>query len=167
MSNPTPPSAPNSDTDTDARPKRIEWIARGVAQRGSHVLLCRDTKRGYFYLPGGHVEPGERAPEALTREFLEETGLDATPGPLLAVAEHLFEQRGKPRHEVNAVFHVEHLGIEEGEDVPSLEPGLEFRWVDLASLADIDLRPSALKAWLMAAAGSADAGGVEWISHRE
>src|SRR5262249_44925533 len=39
----------------------IEVIARGVIRRGRFVLACRNVKKGYVYLPGGHVEFGETA----------------------------------------------------------------------------------------------------------
>jgi ADP-ribose pyrophosphatase YjhB (NUDIX family) len=43
------------------QPTRIEVIARGVMFHEEHVLLCQNCKHGYYYLPGGHVEPGEAA----------------------------------------------------------------------------------------------------------
>jgi len=46
--------------------------------RGEEVLLVArggGTFKGLWSLPGGHIEPGERAREAALRETLEETGL--------------------------------------------------------------------------------------------
>jgi 8-oxo-dGTP diphosphatase len=48
--------------------------------RDGHVLLVERGKgalKGYWSLPGGHVEPGEPAREAARREVLEETGVVA------------------------------------------------------------------------------------------
>ncbi len=45
----------------------IETIARAVILRRAHVLLCQNKEHGYFYLPGGHVEFGETAADAVKR----------------------------------------------------------------------------------------------------
>ncbi len=53
----------------------IEVIARGLCIRDGKVLLCRHIKQAYNYLPGGHVEFGESATDALAREMMEEAGV--------------------------------------------------------------------------------------------
>lgn len=48
---------------------------------GERVLLVQRGKeplKGYWSLPGGAVETGERLEQALLREVLEETGLEVT-----------------------------------------------------------------------------------------
>lgn len=154
-----------------AVPDKIEFIARGIATFESHILLCQNAKQGYFYLPGGHVEPGESAAEALVRELAEELGSDARVGPPLLVFEHRFRQRARSRHEMNVVFHVEHLQLGDGSRPPappaSLEPELLFQWVDTASLVERDLRPGPIKAWLLAGPDTAGATRPDWLSHAE
>ena len=136
-----------------AKEGRIELIARGALMRRGSVLVCRDKKGGYAYLPGGHVEFGETAERALIRELEEESGLKVRAGACALVHEHFFEQKGTKRHEVTLVFHMEHAGSDEAlEGVKSLESHLVFEWMDLASVGDHDLRPHAQKAWLMAGA---------------
>ncbi len=47
---------------------------------GNSVLLvkrARPPAAGLWSLPGGHIEPGERAIDAMRRELLEETATDA------------------------------------------------------------------------------------------
>lgn len=52
----------------------------GFAFIGAHVVLVRKNRpewqAGKLNGVGGHVESGERADEAMAREFYEETGLD-------------------------------------------------------------------------------------------
>lgn len=138
-----------------SEPPTIELIARGVLSRGQHLLVCQNIKHGYAYLPGGHVEFGESAQRALEREFLEETGLSVAAGGCQLVTEELFEQGGKARHEYSFVFHVEHLGEAALlDEVKSQEEHIAFRWVDLAALGDLDLRPLSIRAWLVSGAAS-------------
>ena len=142
--------------------QRIEVIARGVLIQRNSVLLCKNLKHGYLYLPGGHVEFGESAADALAREFVEETGLSCRAGPLIVAHEEVFEQGGRQRHEVNLVFHVEHLeGIADLDQVPSREPQIAFEWLDLAGAASADIRPASVRAWL-ASGGKADATAAWW-----
>lgn len=118
----------------------IEVIARGLAIREHKVLLCRSIKHGYSFLPGGHVEFGETSPQALSREFEEEAGIQVKVGGLVHIHEHIFRQGRRVRHELNVVFHVEHVP----SDVQSREPKIAFDWVDLGDIPDRDLRPDAV-----------------------
>ena len=155
----TPPSQSSPAPRQYAKP---EVIARGLLTRGSSVLVCRNLAKGYCYLPGGHVEPGELAAESLVREFAEETGLKVNAGPAALVAEVVF---GKNGHEINAVFHVEHRGPPP-EAIQSQEPDIGFEWLEAAEIVDSDLRPRAIKAWLVGG-GHAHPGSVEFVSDRQ
>jgi 8-oxo-dGTP pyrophosphatase MutT (NUDIX family) len=46
-----------------------------IVDHQDRLLLMKRTDSGYWGLPGGATEPGERVEEAATRETLEETGL--------------------------------------------------------------------------------------------
>ncbi len=135
--------------------QHIEFIARALILHHSRVLMCRNTKHNYLYLPGGHIEFAEPAPHALERELMEELNLPSKVGPLLLISEHSFNAK-RPHHEVNLVFHVEHLGgvnLAQAADPPtveSTEPGIEFDWIDLAAVLHHDIRPKEIQAWLAA-----------------
>ncbi|MCW5768862.1 MAG: NUDIX domain-containing protein [Phycisphaeraceae bacterium] len=154
-------------TYPEDEPGHIEFIARGVAidlRTGSpRVLLCRSRKRGYSYLPGGHVEFGETAAQALAREILEEMGLPCQVGSLLQVHECAFHDGKMQRHEVNLLFHVKHLGPAGAplpDPAPSAEPHIAFDWVPLDRVGSIDLRPARAGTWLTTHAAALAAGGL-------
>jgi len=62
-----------------------------VVNDKDEVLLVRSEKWGDKYtVPGGHIELGERAEDAIVREVKEETGLDSTAEELLIVQQAIF-----------------------------------------------------------------------------
>ena len=124
--------------------KTIEIIARGVLVHDDSLLLCRNRKRGYSFLPGGHVDFGEPAREALEREVREELGAGLLADRFLGAMEASFTQPkadkrgpGRRHHEVNLVFQ-----LSPPPAGPSFEPGalrsqekhIEFIWEPMASL---------------------------------
>ncbi|MFG0257866.1 MAG: NUDIX domain-containing protein [Phycisphaerales bacterium JB043] len=134
------------------------------------VLLCQNAHKRYHYLPGGHIEPGETAAQALAREFLEETGLVIAVGDFLLESEALFIQDSTPRHEYTKVFHVEHSGAQGcpppaplSDDVPSLEADIAFQMIPIETLSELDLRPASMARWLISYLADPD-GAPAWIS---
>ncbi len=93
-----------------AGPGRVTWLAPQpavgvVCLRGREVLLIRrgcPPLEGAWSLPGGRIEPGERAADAALRELREETGVEAELAGLLDVVDGLFpdHQGGPGRHYV-------------------------------------------------------------------
>jgi 8-oxo-dGTP pyrophosphatase MutT (NUDIX family) len=116
-------------------PNHVEVLARGLLRRGNDVLVCRDVRHGHCYLPGGHVDPGESAPDAVAREFEEECEWGVAVGPPLLVWESRFVQRGALKHEWTAVFHVERAGGGDLAHAPaSRESHLAFEWISATEL---------------------------------
>lgn len=99
-----------------------------VCLRDGEVLLIRRGKpprMGEWSLPGGRIEPGERAVDAALRELLEETGVTARITGLLDVVDGLFPEAG--RHYVLIDYAADWLS---GEPVAG-DDALEARFVPL------------------------------------
>ena len=127
--------------------KRPEWprpAASAIILRGASVLIVERGKGalpGTWSLPGGHIEPGEKASEAAARELFEETGLAATLEGLVDVHDGIFrDSEGTLRaHYVLAVFWGH---SDEGEPVAATDVR-DARFVPVAEIDDYRMTPGA------------------------
>lgn len=67
----------NPDGTVFSRPS-----ARGVILREGKVAMIHSSKFNYYKFPGGGIESGETAVEAMIREVAEEAGLTVLPGTI-------------------------------------------------------------------------------------
>jgi len=139
----------------------IENIARGICIVDGKVLLCRGKGLGSTYLPGGHIEFGEKGREALVREMKEETGRDATAGAFVGVVENAFLQKGKKHCEINLVYEMKVEGegqgrrsrsTEECPTVSSCEDWIGFEWCNVDKLDAANLLPVEMRELVVATA---------------
>jgi len=103
-----------------------------VCLRGGEVLLIqrgRPPRQGDWSLPGGRIEPGERAMDAALRELREETGIEAEITGLIDVVDGLFPEAG--RHYVLIDYAARWIS---GEPVAG-DDALEARFVALDQVA--------------------------------
>lgn len=109
----------------------------------NQILLINSYKwEGYFSVPGGKIQLGERMEDALTREVKEEVGLDVRVIKFLCPADAIYPKEFfKPRHFVFLDF----LCKVKGNDIPKLD-GKEmqgFEWADLDKALKKNLEPYA------------------------
>lgn len=107
-------------------------------QSGDQVLLVERGKPplvGYWSLPGGVVESGERLEDALAREVLEETGLQVEVGDIATVFERIMptDEGRCEYHYILIDFYCTVLGgtLSAGDDSKQAE------WRDLDELNSI------------------------------
>ena len=57
--------------------KKFNYRVCGIIVHDGRILAMKDERSPYYYLPGGRVQLGERAEDAITRELNEELGIAA------------------------------------------------------------------------------------------
>lgn len=118
--------------------KPLRHVVAALIVRGENsdreVLICQrrpDQPMGLKWeFPGGKVEPGESAPQALARELDEELGICATIGPEVTTVRHNYRNGG--------AIHIQFFSV------PSFDGELrnlifqDMRWSPLERLPDYD-----------------------------
>lgn len=128
----------------------IETIARGICIQGGKVLLCRAKGGSSTYLPGGHIEFGEKGCQALAREMREEMNVEASVGEMVGVVENQFVQHGKPHAEINLVYS---MTLPEGTLAEAAENWIEFEWRKIDDLDAANLLPAEMAGLVRRSAG--------------
>ena len=89
-------------------PDRVRVIAVGLLVQDGWVLgeeyAGSEASGPFLRLPGGGVEFGERADDAVRREFAEELGVTLDDAHLLGIIENIFERPAKRGHEIVYVY---------------------------------------------------------------
>ena len=79
-------------------PGALRFVSAGLIVRGGEILICQRRPDQPMALqwefPGGKIEPGESAEQALVRELQEEIGINATVGPRVAHIRHNYRHGG-------------------------------------------------------------------------
>lgn len=114
---------------------RPEVCVGAIAVANDRILLVRRGRgpaQGTWSVPGGRVEGGETLADAVIRELVEETGLEAMCDGLVGWVERI----GDGYHQVVFDFRVTVLGDQSpvaGDDAA------EAAWVPLADTVDLRL----------------------------
>lgn len=118
-------------------------VVAAVVARDGRLLLCQRHQGPHLPLlwefPGGKVDPGETAPEALVRELDEELGVASEVGPLFCEVRHRYPEknvwirfypttiRGRPRPRVHRAIRWIPLRDLGGYDIPPANAGVVRR----------------------------------------
>jgi 8-oxo-dGTP diphosphatase len=112
----------------------LRYVAAALIVRGNEVLICQRRPDQPMALqwefPGGKIEAGESAEQALARELDEELGIKAVIGPLVTRIRHNYRHGGA----VDLQFFAVH------EFSGELENRIfqQFRWTRLEELESYD-----------------------------
>jgi 8-oxo-dGTP diphosphatase len=117
----------------------IRIRAAGILVHDGKILLVRHEKNGksYWLVPGGGVDFGESAEEALVREYKEEVGLDVKVGKLVLVHDSIPPNRH--RQVLNLYFLVTTASFELKVTQDAVLKGAEFH--PLAEFPKLKVNP--------------------------
>ena len=119
----------------------FHYLVRGICVLNSRVLVAHEIGADNTFLPGGHIENGEKAVDALVREVVEEIGVSPVVRQHIGSIEHTWRSGSEEHHEINLVFQMDLPLLDSAMNPPSQEDHLEFFWVDTADIADHNLLP--------------------------
>ncbi|KPY61765.1 MULTISPECIES: NUDIX domain-containing protein [Pseudomonas] len=117
--------------------KIIRIAAALLIGADGRTLLVRKRGTQAFMQPGGKIEPGEPAAQALARELEEELGLIVDPAQAVFLGEFTAPAANEPGFEVNCQLYEVRT---DAQAVPAAEIE-EVLWVDADSHAGLQLAP--------------------------
>ncbi len=130
----------------NAKSGTVRLVAAALMLRGKTVLICQRRPDQPMALqwefPGGKIEAGESAEQALRRELAEELGIEAEIGPLVTRIRHNYRHGGAVDLQFFAVHRFageigEHI-FHDVRWVPLEElPGYDFLAADRGLIADL------------------------------
>ena len=119
----------------------FEICARGIVWCQGKILVCYCKSKKHYFFPGGHIEFGENAKEALAREMKEELGISVKKCLFIGTVENIYLEDNQKHHEINQVFEIEVDRISD----ESKEDHLEFSLLNADEFSQKDILPIALK----------------------
>ena len=109
-------------------------VVAALICKSGRVLVCQrrfsDTFPGKWEFPGGKVEPGESASEAVARELLEELGIHAEIGELVGEMDYQYPGRSP--------IHLMFFAVAKFDGVPENRVFQQIRWVLPGELENFD-----------------------------
>lgn len=119
---------------TRAAGPALRFVAAGLIVRGGEILICQRRPDQPMALqwefPGGKIEPGESAEEALARELDEELGIQATIGPRVTRIRHNYRHGG--------AVDLQFFAVHEFSGELQNKIFQQFRWTRLEELPNYD-----------------------------
>lgn len=143
------------DVRIDTDEKGFKYRVCGVVIKDERVLLQKSIENDFYFLPGGHVELGEDTDTAVKREMKEETEREYNIDELIVINENFFMHEDKKYHELGFYYKMSPKEDMEIKNYSRIEidkgkpKKLEFEWIALDNLKNVDFRPAFLKEKLL------------------
>lgn len=114
--------------------RKSEFSAGGVVVRGEDVIVIVPVRRSadgsrVLGLPKGHLDPGETAVQAATREVREETGVTAEPVEELGEVRYRYRRGGRAVPKRVAFFLFDYRSGDPADHDHEVE---EARWMPMS-----------------------------------
>ncbi len=120
----------------------FNYRVAAIVRREDAFLVCRSRRDNFCFLPGGRVQDGEAASDALTRE---ELGLEVRAKRAVFFTENFFSLHGRRFHELCLYYEV---ALPTTGSLPRVADDDELVWLNVAAIADANLKPGFLAARL-------------------
>jgi 8-oxo-dGTP diphosphatase len=126
----------DAETDSGHRPAAptLRFVAAALIVRDREVLIGQrrvdQPMASLWEFPGGKIEPGESAKEALARELSEELGIRAEVGPAVTRIRHHYRRGG--------AVDLQFFAVREFTGEISNQIYQQIRWVKLEDLTEYE-----------------------------
>lgn len=106
----------------------------------TRVLVQCDEEESFYRFPGGTIEFGETAAEAIMRELIEEFDLEVEVNTLALINESIIEYDGKQRHDCTLIHWCELKGENDVDNslLHKEQEGIKLTW---KSLIELSMKP--------------------------
>lgn len=124
-------------------PYRFNYRVAAIITANDKILIHKFTDADYAFLPGGRVQLGETAQEAIRRELQEELGIATQPTGMPFVAENFFRYGGETFHEISFFFKIDgrELDLPEHNEIRGR---IHYMWHRGDDLVGLNLQPEFL-----------------------
>jgi len=122
--------------------KRMQQVAVGIIMKDGQVLACQRRRTARYPLkwefPGGKIEAGENAPQALVRELREELGIEAIVGKQILHQEWAYPASAEDPGS-DGSFRVFYFLVHAFTGDPVNKAFERIRWVSPSGLESMDI----------------------------
>lgn len=142
------------DVTFDLGKDLFNYRVAAVIEHNGKILLHKNKKDPYYALLGGRVKVGEDSRSALKREIMEEMGKEINIISDFGIIENFFD-KNKKYHELAFIYRVEFVKQEDQmieETILNIEgeTDLQYEWVEVNNIDNINVKPIIFKSILKA-----------------